>query len=65
MNTLTQNDAIAAARALYAAGLYEAAAHMEEVAETARKQHFQDMQQRCWEDPDFALSYEEDCREFR
>jgi hypothetical protein len=34
-------------------------------AETARRQHFDDMAARCYDDPDFALAYEEDAREFR
>lgn len=31
--------------------------------ETARKQHFQDMAQRCHDNPEFADSYEQDAME--
>lgn len=62
---MTEAQAIAAAHILRRHGELEAAEHMDSVAETCRKQHFQDMQQRCWDDPDFALAYEEDAREFR
>jgi len=62
---MTYDQANAAARVLREAGQYDAAEHMEVVAETARRQHFQDMAQKCYDDPDFALAYEEDMREFR
>lgn len=62
---MTFDQATKAARTLREAGQFEAAEHMEHAADTARKQHFQDMQQRCWDNPDFASAYEEDCREFR
>jgi len=60
---MTEQQALAAARILAEAGQHDAAEHLESVAETARRQHFDDMARRCSDDPDFALAYEEDRRE--
>ncbi len=60
---VTESQAIKAADILRASGCFEAADKMEQIAETSRKQHFQDMQARCFEDPWFAESYEADRRD--
>ena len=62
---MTEAQANAAAEILRRHGEHDAADHMAHVAETARRQHFDDMARRCYDDPDFALAYEEDAREFR
>lgn len=62
---MTETQATIAARTLRDAGQFEAAEKMEQIAECARRQHFDDMAARCYDDPDFALAYEEDMREFR
>lgn len=62
---MTFEQASAAVATLRAAGQYDAADAMERMGETARRQHFDDMAARCYDDPDFALAYEEDMREFR
>lgn len=43
---MTESEAIRAANILRESGCFEAADKMEEIAETSRKQHFQDMQAR-------------------
>lgn len=60
---MTEAQALAAARLLRESGHPEAAEAMEVASETARKQHFQDMARRCYDDPDFADAYEADARE--
>ena len=62
---MTEAQAKAAASILRRHGEHDAADHMEQIAETARRQHFDEIAARCYDDPDFALAYEEDAREFR
>ena len=57
---MTESEAIKAASILRESGCFEAAERFEEIAETSRKQHFQDMQARCRDDIYFADAYELD-----
>lgn len=56
---MTETQARRAADLLHANGHYEAGHAMDVQAERARKRHFQEMQQRCY-DPTFADAYERD-----
>lgn len=60
---MTYDEAMRASMALRDLGMDAAADIMEERADQARKQHFQDMQKLCHDDPDFADRYEQDRRE--
>jgi len=60
---MTETQAILAANVLKDNGCFEAAEKMESLAETCRKQHFQEMQARCFDDQQFADSYEQDRRD--
>jgi len=60
---MTESEANKAANILRESGCFEAADKMEQIAETSRKQHFQDMQTRCFEDSYFADAYERDRRD--
>ena len=57
---MTESKAIRAATILRENGCFDAAYKMEEIAETSRRQHFQDMQNRCYDDIYFADAYETD-----
>jgi len=57
---MTESEAIKAAAILRESGCFEAADKMDEIAETSRKQHFQDLQARCHDDIYFADAYEAD-----